>query len=50
MSHAAIGVGAEGVAMYFDKIKGELYDNMLITGCNTVDQITRDKIRNRNTY
>ncbi len=48
--HAAIGGGAEGVAMYFDKIKGELYDNMLITGCNTVDQITRDKIRNRNTY
>lgn len=48
--HAAIGGGAEGVAMYFEKIKGELYDNMLITGCNTLSQITRDKIRNRNAY
>lgn len=48
--HAAIGGGAEGVGLYFERIKGELYDNMLITGCNTVSQITRDKIRNRNTY
>ena len=48
--HAAIGGGAEGVELYFNKIKGELYDNMLITGCNTLDQITADKIRNRNSY
>jgi len=48
--HAAIGGGADGVGLYLEKIKGELYDNMLITGCNTVSQITRDKIRNRNGY
>lgn len=48
--HAAIGGGAEGVAMYFEKIKSELFDNMLITGCHTVQQITGDKIRNRNQY
>ena len=48
--HAAIGGGAEGVAMYFEKIKGELHDNMLITGCNTLADITADKIRNRNSY
>ena len=48
--HAAIGGYAEGVELYFNKIKGELFDNMLITGCNTVSQITRDKIRNRNGY
>lgn len=48
--HAAIGGSAEGVELYFNKIKGELFDNMLITGCNTVAQITRNKIRNRNNY
>ena len=48
--HAAIGGGAEGVAMYFEKIRGELHDNMLITGCNTLKDITPDKIRNRNSY
>ena len=48
--HAAIGGGAVGVAMYFEKIKGELHDNMLITGCNTLKDITPDKIRNRNSY
>ena len=47
---AVYGGGAEGVGLYFEKIKGELFDNMLITGCNTVQQITRDKIRNRNSY
>ena len=48
--HAAIGGGIEGVELYFNKVKGELFDNMLITGCNTVDQITGDLIRNRNSY
>ena len=48
--HAAIGGGAEGVELYFNKIKDELYDNMLITGCNTLSHITKDKIRNRNGY
>lgn len=48
--HAAIGGGAEGVELYWNKIKGELYDNMLITGCNTLGDITPHKIRNRNSY
>ena len=48
--HAAIGGGEEGVAMYLEKIRGELFDNMLITGCNKVGHITREKIRNRNGY
>ncbi|MEE0205198.1 MAG: alpha-hydroxy-acid oxidizing protein [Oscillospiraceae bacterium] len=48
--HAAIGGGAEGVALYLEKIKAELHDNMLITGCNTLADITKDKIRNRNNY
>jgi len=46
--HAAIGGNDEGVAMYFEKIKGELSDNMLMTGCNIIADITKDKIRNRN--
>lgn len=48
--HAAIGGYAEGVELYWEKIKGELYDNMLITGCNTLADITPNKIRNRNGY
>ena len=48
--HAAIGGYAEGVELYFNKIKGELFDNMLITGCNTLADITPNKIRNRNNY
>ena len=48
--HAAIGGQAEGVAMYFNKIKEELLDAMLITGCNTLQDITPNKIRNRNSY
>lgn len=48
--HAAIGGRAEGVELYFNKIKEELYDNMLITGCNTLGDITPNKIRNRNCY
>ena len=48
--HAAIGGYAEGVELYFNKILGELHDNMLITGCNTLTDITPNKIRNRNSY
>lgn len=50
MCHAAIGGSAEGVELYFNKIKEELYDNMLITGCGTLFDITPNKIRNRNSY
>lgn len=48
--HAAIGGEAEGVELYFNKIREELLDAMLITGCHTVRDITMDKIRNRNSY
>ena len=48
--HSAIGGGAEGVACYLEKIKEELLDNMRITGCHSIGEITRDQIRNRNTY
>lgn len=48
--HAAIGGYAEGVELYLNKIKGELLDAMLITGCNTLSDITPNKIRNRNGY
>ena len=48
--HAAIGGYAEGVELYFHKIKDELLDAMLITGCNTLADITPNKIRNRNSY
>lgn len=48
--HAAIGGGAEGVELYLNQIQSELVDHMLITGCNTLSQITPDKIRNRNAY
>lgn len=45
---AAIGGGAEGVKMYFDKIRQELDTTMMLTGCKTLADITADKIRNRN--
>lgn len=45
---SAIGGGAEGVKLYFDKIRQELYDCMVLTGCRNLSDITPDKIRNRN--
>lgn len=46
---ASIGGGAEGVALYLERIKGELRDCMLMTGCHSIADITVEKIRNRNT-
>lgn len=40
----AIGGGEEGVQLYAEKLIAELKDTMLMTGCSTITDITRDKI------
>lgn len=40
---AAYGGGAEGVALYTEKLKAELKDAM--TNCATPAEITKEKIR-----
>ncbi|MDK2866619.1 MAG: hypothetical protein PWP51_1606 [Clostridiales bacterium] len=42
---AIYGGDAEGVKIYTDKIKDELENAMLMTGCKTLSEITRDKVR-----
>lgn len=42
---AAYGGGAEGVALYTEKLKAELKDAMTMTNCATLAEITKDKIR-----
>lgn len=44
VSLAAIGAGAQGVADYFENIRKELADVMLMSGCAALNDITRDKI------
>ena len=44
VSLAAIADGAQGVADYFENIRKELADVMLMSGCATISDITRDKI------
>ncbi|MBE6107316.1 MAG: alpha-hydroxy-acid oxidizing protein [Erysipelotrichaceae bacterium] len=44
VSLAAIADGAQGVADYFENIRKELMDVMLMSGCATISDITRDKI------
>lgn len=41
---AAFGGGAEGVELYTEKIGAELKDIMIMSGCKTLSDITRDKI------
>ncbi len=41
---SAFGGGAEGVSLYTEKLKAELKDTMLMTGCTTLSDITADKI------
>lgn len=41
---AAIGGKAEGVKLALDQIKEELRQTMIMTGCHTIAQITRDKV------
>ena len=45
---ASIGGGAEGVKLYLDKLRDELYTCMVLTGCKSLADISPDKIRNRN--
>ena len=42
---AAYGGGAEGVALYTEKLKAELKDAMTMTNCATLTDISMDKIR-----
>lgn len=42
---AAYGGGAEGVKLYTEKLMGELRDAMTMTGCASLADITRKKIR-----
>lgn len=42
---AAYGGGAEGVRLYTEKLIGELRDAMTMTGCATLADIRREKIR-----
>lgn len=44
VSLAAIGAGAEGVADYFENLRKELADVMLMSGCASIKDITKDKI------
>ena len=41
---AAYGGGAEGVKIYTQKVIKELKETMLMTGCYTIKDITREKI------
>ncbi|MBQ9411997.1 MAG: alpha-hydroxy-acid oxidizing protein, partial [Oscillospiraceae bacterium] len=42
---AVHGGGREGVVLYSQKIRNELRDAMVMTGCKSLSDITRDKIR-----
>ena len=44
ISHAAIGDGANGVAIYLNKIQLELKEAMAMSGCKSIKDITRDKV------
>lgn len=44
-SIAAFGGGSEGVFLYTEKIRTELMDAMLMTGCESVHDIDRSKIQ-----
>lgn len=41
---AAIGGGKEGVALALAKIQDELKQTMIMTGCHSIKEITRDKV------
>lgn len=42
---AAYGGGVEGVALYTEKLRAELLDTMTMTGCRTLADIDRTRIR-----
>lgn len=45
LSMAAIGEGAEGVNTYLAKIQLELQETMAMAGCNTIAEISADKVK-----
>lgn len=44
VSHAVIGGGSEGIQVYMEKIQLELKEAMAMSGCKTIQDITRDKV------
>lgn len=44
-SIAAIASGKEGVSQYANRLKNELLDAMRMTGCKTLSDITREKVK-----
>ena len=45
VTFSRISGGAEGVALYTEKLKAELKDAMIMTNCATLTDISIDKIR-----
>ena len=41
---SAIGGGAEGVALHFDYIKSEIRRGMMLTSCNSIDEVNKSII------
>ena len=41
---AAVGGGKEGVRMMLDKIRSELRETMIMSGCSTIAEITRSHV------
>ncbi|HHX95224.1 MAG TPA: alpha-hydroxy-acid oxidizing protein [Clostridia bacterium] len=42
---AAVGGGAEGVRLYFEKLKAQLFQAMILTGCSSISGIDGSVIR-----
>ncbi len=42
---AAVGMGAEGVSFYLNHLKKDLEKAMILTGCQTIGDITPDIIK-----
>lgn len=42
---AAVGMGAEGVAFYLKQLKKDLEKAMILTGCNTINDISSDIVK-----
>lgn len=41
---AAVGGGKDGVRLALDKLRGELRETMIMSGCSTIAEITRDHV------
>lgn len=45
LSHAVIGNGSDGVQIYMNKIQMELKEAMAMSGCKSIHDISRDKVK-----